>query len=52
MSKVFQRNILAILATVLLVILAVATGWAQAQPTVMDADVVVIGGGTAGLSAA
>jgi fumarate reductase flavoprotein subunit len=52
MKKLLQRTILAILAMALLGSFGTSTGWAQAQPTVMDADVVVIGGGTAGLSAA
>jgi len=53
MRKVFQRKILGILAATLLSNFASAGAWAQAtQATVMDADVVVIGGGTAGLSAA
>jgi fumarate reductase flavoprotein subunit len=53
MKKAFQRNILGILAATLLSNLVVAAAWAQtAQATVIDADVVVIGGGTAGISAA
>jgi fumarate reductase flavoprotein subunit len=52
MKNAYRQVILAIVAVILPLGIFSTTGWAQAPATVIDADVVVIGGGTAGMSAA
>jgi fumarate reductase flavoprotein subunit len=51
MRGVFLKTSVAMLPILLLCSLITATGWTQSQTKVLDADVVIIGGGTAGMSA-
>ena len=52
MSKVFLKASMKCLSALLSCNLYLTNGWAQSQVSTMNADVVVIGGGTSGISAA